>query len=237
MIIIPAIDIVNGACVRLVQGDFTQQKIYHINPVEVAKQFEAAGFTRLHVVDLDGAKAGMVKNIGVLENIAKATSLAIDYGGGLKTTEDVQAVFNAGAAYATIGSIAITNPDLLNIWIQHFGATKFLVGADVLHNKIKINGWLQQTAMDIFSFITSMCNLGIETIFCTDIAKDGLLQGPAFELYKEIIKANPALQLIASGGISSIEDVIELQAIGCAGAIIGKAIYEEKISLQQLQQF
>lgn len=234
MTIIPAIDIINGKCVRLTKGDYAQQKIYNDNPVEVAKQFADAGLKRLHIVDLDGAKAGKIINIAVLEAIAKATNMVIDFGGGIKNISDVSHVFNAGAAMATIGSLAVKRPELLEEWLMEFGADKFLIGADVLDGKIKIGGWLEDSGLEIFDFIGKMIGLGATNIFCTDISKDGAMQGPSIQLYKTIIEQHPEIKLISSGGVSKIEDVIELKAIGCSGAIIGKAIYEGTITLQQL---
>jgi len=234
MTIIPAIDIINGKCVRLTKGDYAQQKVYNDNPVDVAKQFSDAGIQRVHLVDLDGAKAGKIVNLAVLEAIASATSLVIDFGGGIKNINDVGSVFNAGAAMATIGSLAVKHPELLEEWLMEFGASKFLIGADVLEGKIKISGWLEDGGIDIFSFIGKMIGLGASNIFCTDISKDGAMEGPSVELYKKIMEQHPEINLIASGGVTNIDDVIELKAIGCGGAIIGKAIYEGNITLQQL---
>jgi phosphoribosylformimino-5-aminoimidazole carboxamide ribotide isomerase len=235
MTIIPAIDIINGKCVRLTKGDYAQQKIYNENPVEVAKQFEAAGIQRLHIVDLDGAKAGKIINLKVLENIAAATGLSIDFGGGVKNIADVGNIFNAGAAMVTIGSLAVKHPELLEEWLMEFSAEKFLIGADVLDEKIKISGWLEDGGINVFSFIGKMISLGATTIFCTDISKDGVMEGPSIDLYKKIIAEHPEINLIASGGVSNIEDVKELKAIGCSGAIIGKAIYEGKMPLNPLK--
>ena len=234
MTIIPAIDIINGKCVRLTKGDYAQQKVYNENPVEVAKRFADAGLQRLHIVDLDGAKAGKIVNIAVLEAIASSTNLVIDFGGGIKTINDVGNVFSAGAAMATIGSLAVKHPELLEEWLMEFGADKFLIGADVLEGKIKISGWLEDGGIDIFTFIGKMIGLGAANIFCTDISKDGVMEGPSIELYKQIMEQHPEINLIASGGVSNLNDVLELKAIGCIGAIIGKAIYEGNISLQQL---
>ena len=234
MTIIPAIDIINGKCVRLTKGDYSQQKIYNENPLEVAKQFEDAGITRLHVVDLDGAKAGIIINLKVLESIAANTKLIIDFGGGIKKINDVESIFNAGASIATIGSMAVKHPELLEEWLMEFGADKFLIGADVLDEKIKISGWLEDGGMNVFTFIGRMIGLGVTNIFCTDISKDGVMQGPSIDLYKRILEEHPEINLIASGGVSSIDDVIALKEIGCSGAIIGKAIYEEKITFQQI---
>ena len=234
MIIIPAIDIIGGKCVRLTQGDYAQQKVYSDNPVEIAKQFEDAGITRLHMVDLDGAKAGTIINLNVLETIASNTNLVIDFGGGIKKINDVECVFNAGASIATIGSLAVKQPELLEEWLLEFGADKFLIGADVLNEKIKISGWLEDGGIDIFDFIGKMLGLGVTNIFCTDISKDGAMQGPSVELYKRIMAEHPEINLIASGGVTTMEDVIKLKEIGCTGAIIGKAIYEETIALDEL---
>ena len=237
MDLIPAIDIINGKCVRLFKGDYAKQKIYNENPLEVAKSFEDAGLMRLHMVDLDGAKAGSIKNLKVLETIASGTSLYIDFGGGIKNIEDVNSVYNAGAAVVTLGSIAVKKPEIVEEWIMEFGADKILIGADVLNDKIKISGWLQDGGITILDFIGKMLALGATNIFCTDISKDGAMLGPSVALYKQIMAQFPSINLIASGGVSTIEDVIELKSIGCAGTIIGKAIYEEKITLQQLSTF
>ncbi|WP_462249690.1 1-(5-phosphoribosyl)-5-[(5-phosphoribosylamino)methylideneamino]imidazole-4-carboxamide isomerase [Ferruginibacter sp.] len=234
MIIIPAIDIINGKCVRLTKGDYAQQKIYHENPVEAAKQFADAGIKRLHIVDLDGAKAGKIINLKVLEDIAAATNLIIDFGGGVKNITDVGNIFNAGATMVTIGSLAVKHPEMLEEWLMEFGEDKFLIGADVLEDKIKISGWLEDGGINIFDFIGKMIALGANNIFCTDISKDGVMEGPSFELYKKIMVEHPEINLFASGGVSTIEDVKQLQAIGCSGAIIGKAIYEGNITLQEL---
>ena len=237
MEIIPAIDIIDGKCVRLEKGDFEKKIIYHDDPVEVAKSFEAKGITRLHIVDLDGARGQSLKNVKTLENISKSTSLIIDFGGGLKTTNDLESVFNAGASFVSLGSVMIKNPDLFSAWIVDFGAEKFLPGTDVLHKKIKIGGWKEDTGIDVFDFIKELISKGINTIFCTDISKDGMMKGPAIELYKEILFQFQSLNLIASGGISCFEDLVSLQAIGCNGAIVGKAIYEKKITLKQIEDF
>jgi len=236
MIIIPAIDIINGKCVRLTKGDYNQQIVYNENPVEVAKQFEAAGITRLHIVDLDGAKAGSIINLKVLENVAAATGLVIDFGGGVKTITDVSNIFNAGAAIVTIGSLAVRHPELLEEWLMEFGNSKFLIGADVLDGKIKISGWLEDGGINIFDFIGKMLGLGVTNIFCTDISKDGVMEGPSADLYKQIMEDHPEVNLIASGGVTNMEDVLLLKEIGCKGAIIGKAIYEGKLPLNPLKE-
>lgn len=231
MTIIPAIDIINGKCVRLTHGDYTQQVVYNDNPVEVAKQFEAAGIQRLHMVDLDGAKAGKIINLNVLEEVAAATDLVIDFGGGVKSISDVSNIFNAGGDIVTIGSLAVRHPEILEEWLMEFGTTKFMVGADVLNEKIKISGWLEDGGIGIFEFIGKMLSLGVTNIFCTDISKDGAMQGPSLALYQQIMAEHPEVSLIASGGVSTYEDVLALQQMGCSGAIIGKAIYERKVPL------
>ena len=237
MIIIPAIDIIGGKCVRLTNGDYGLQKIYNDNPVEVAKQFEDAGITRLHMVDLDGAKAGNIINLKVLEAVASSTKLVIDFGGGIKKINDIESVFNAGAAIATIGSLAVKHPEILEEWLMEFGAGRFLIGADVLDEKIKISGWLEDGGINIFDFIGKMISLGVTHIFCTDISKDGAMQGPSFELYKRIITEHPEINLIASGGVTSLSDLTQLKEIGCNAAIVGKAIYEGQVTLEELAIF
>ena len=236
MIIIPAIDIIDGKCVRLTQGDYHQKTIYNEHPLEVAKQFEDAGLQRLHLVDLDGAKAGVVKNWKVLEAIASNTSLIIDFGGGIKTENDVNLVFNSGAAFATIGSLAVKGENKFVSWLEKYGAAKFLLGADVKSEKIAVAGWLETTDIDIYDFIGSYVQKGVQQIFCTDVSKDGKLEGPSVDLYKNIISAYPSLYFIASGGVASIDDLIELSEIGCAAAIVGKAIYEGRISIADLKK-
>ncbi|HXB39802.1 MAG TPA: 1-(5-phosphoribosyl)-5-[(5-phosphoribosylamino)methylideneamino]imidazole-4-carboxamide isomerase [Bacteroidia bacterium] len=237
MEIIPAIDIVDGKCVRLTQGDYAQKTIYNENPLEVAKEFEAAGIKRLHLVDLDGAKKGKVINLKVLEVIAGNTQLAIDFGGGIKKEEDLTNVFNAGANFATIGSMAVKEAEIFYSWLKKYGAGKFLLGADVKNEKIAVSGWLETTELSVFDFIKTNMENGVKNIFCTDISKDGLLQGPSMDLYLKIISENPEINLIASGGVSNIKDLKELSQIGCKGAIVGKAIYEGKILLHQLAEF
>jgi phosphoribosylformimino-5-aminoimidazole carboxamide ribotide isomerase len=237
MQIIPAIDIIDGKCVRLTEGDYAQKTIYNENPLEVAKAFEAAGIQRLHLVDLDGAKAGAVKNWKVLETIALNTKLVIDFGGGIKTDEDVALVFERGATLATIGSIAVSNPALFLSWVDMYGADRFFLGADVKDNCIAVNGWMQTSSTNIETFIGDYLSKGITHIFCTDVSKDGRLEGPSTLLYQSLIQAFPNLQLVASGGVSSLQDLEALDQIGCSGAIVGKAIYENRISLESLQQF
>ena len=235
MEIIPAIDIIDGKCVRLTQGDYAQKKIYNEHPLEVAKEFEGAGLQRLHLVDLDGAKAGQVKNWKVLETIAAKTELTIDFGGGIKQQEDVNIVFNSGAALATVGSIAVKNEEELLRWFTIFSADKFLLGADVKDEKITIGGWLETTDIWVYDFIEKYIGYGIQQIFCTDVSKDGKLEGPAVELYKNIVQKFPALHFIASGGVSSIDDLHALRDAGCGGAIVGKAIYEGRVVLNELR--
>jgi phosphoribosylformimino-5-aminoimidazole carboxamide ribotide isomerase len=234
MQIIPAIDLIDGKCVRLTQGDYSQKTIYNEQPLDVAKQFEDAGLQRLHLVDLDGAKAGAVQNWKVLEAIASKTSLTIDFGGGIKTEKDVQIVFESGAALATVGSIAVKNEALFVSWLQQFGANKFLLGADVKEEKIAVGGWLETTDVWVYDFIEKYVKHGVQQIFCTDVSKDGKLEGPSIELYKNIITKFPELHFIASGGVASIQDLEELKAIGCKAAIVGKAIYEGKIEMADL---
>ena len=236
MQIIPAIDIIDGKCVRLTQGDYGQKTIYNENPLEVAKEFEAAGLQRLHLVDLDGAKAGAVQNWKVLESIASNTSLIIDFGGGIKNEEDLNIVFQSGASLATIGSLAVKQADIFVQWLEKYGADKFLLGADVKEEKIAVSGWLETTDIDIYDFIRDYISKGIQQVFCTDVSKDGKLEGPSVALYQNIISRFPTLHFIASGGVSSVKDLEDLKAIGCAGAIVGKAIYEGRIKLDELQK-
>ncbi|NNV54508.1 1-(5-phosphoribosyl)-5-[(5-phosphoribosylamino)methylideneamino]imidazole-4-carboxamide isomerase [Limnovirga soli] len=236
MQIIPAIDIIDGKCVRLTQGDYAQKKIYNEHPLEIALQFQDAGLQRLHLVDLDGAKAGAVKNWKVLETIATKTNLIIDFGGGIKKEEDVKIVLNSGAAWATIGSLAVKDETLFVQWLLTYGAEKFLLGADVKNEKIAIGGWLETTDIWIYDFIEKYMQHGIQQLFCTDVSKDGKLEGPSVDLYKNIITQFPNLQFIASGGVSNLQDLEELALIGCSGAIVGKAIYEGRISLPELMK-
>ncbi len=233
--IIPAIDLIDGKCVRLSQGDFSRKKIYSENPLEVAKEFEAVGLKRLHVVDLDGAKNGAVTNLNVLETIARNTDLTIDFGGGIKTDRDIESVFDAGAKMASIGSIAVKNAERFFAWLEQYGGEKILLGADVKNGKLAINGWQTETDLEILPFLTDYSARGVTQIFCTDISKDGLLNGSANELYRSILGNLPQINLIASGGVGSTQDVIELDEIGCAGVIIGKAFYEGKIKLSEVR--
>ena len=237
MQIIPAIDIIEGKCVRLTEGDYAQKKIYNENPLEVAKAFEGIGLMRLHLVDLDGAKAGEVVNWKVLEKIANQTQLKIDFGGGIKTEATLKTVLDTGAKYVTIGSLAVKSPEIFQEWIARFGAKVFMLGADVFEEKIAIGGWLEKTNITVFDFMKLYMSKGIKQIFCTDIQKDGKLEGPSIELYQKILEQFPTLHLIASGGVSSLDDLIELEEIGCSAAIVGKAIYENKITINELASF
>jgi len=235
--IIPAIDVIDGKCVRLSQGDYDTKKIYNESPVDVAKAFEDAGIQRLHMVDLDGAKAGKIMNLKTLEAVASQTQLKIDFGGGIKTTADVESVLNAGAVFFNIGSIAVKQPEMVEAWIEQFGSGKVLLGADVKDENIMIHGWQQSANINIINYISTYIIKGIKNIFCTDISKDGLLQGTSTELYKKILESFPQLHLIASGGVSVIDDVEELNEMGCSGVIIGKALYEGRIQLSQLKKY
>jgi len=236
MEIIPAIDIIDGKCVRLTQGDYAQKKIYNEFPLEVAMEFEDAGLKRLHLVDLDGAKAGKVKNWKVLETVASKTGLVVDFGGGIKTAQDVDIVFNSGAALATVGSIAVKDGPLFVSWLEEYGASRFFLGADVKNEKITVGGWLETTDLWVYDFIEEYTGKGITQLFCTDVSKDGLLQGPALELYSAIVEKFPDLHFIASGGVSGMDDVFRLEEIGCKGVIIGKAIYEGRVTLKELSE-
>lgn len=236
MRIIPAIDIIDGKCVRLSKGDYGTKKIYNENPVEVAKEFESFGIKYLHLVDLDGAKSKHIVNQKVLENIARETSLQIDFGGGLKTIEDIEIAFNSGAKQITIGSIAVQNPEFCFNLIEKYGSEKIILGADCENRKIKTSGWLEESNRDVIAFILDYQKKRIKNVICTDISKDGMLEGASENLYKEILKKTK-IQLIASGGISCIEDVYKMKEIGCSGTIIGKAIYEGRILLKELERF
>jgi phosphoribosylformimino-5-aminoimidazole carboxamide ribotide isomerase len=233
--IIPAIDLIDGKCVRLSQGDFAQKTIYNENPLEVAKSFEAVGLNRLHIVDLDGAKNGKVTNLKVLETIARNTNLTIDFSGGIKTDEDIDSVFNAGAKMASIGSIAVKNAEKFFEWLAKYGSEKILLGADVKGKNLAINGWQTETEIEILPFLRNYFAKGVRQTFVTDISKDGLLQGSSNELYAEILREIPEIKLIASGGVSRIEDIYGLEEIGCVGVIVGKAIYEGRIKLESLK--
>jgi len=239
--IIPAIDIIDGKCVRLTKGDYSTKKIYNESPLEVAKEFEAAGIEYLHVVDLDGAKASQIINYKVLEQIASKTSLKIDFGGGLKSDKDLEIAFNSGAHQITGGSIAVKNSAIFESWIEKYGAQKVILGADFypdnVGGKIATNGWQEESTLELIPFIQGYQDKGIQYVICTDISKDGMLQGPSFEVYKKIISEVKNVKLIASGGISTFDELPRLAENGCEGVIIGKAIYEKKISLKQLEQY
>lgn len=247
MRIIPAIDIIDGKCVRLSKGDFSTKKIYNENPLEVAKKFEAHGIKYLHLVDLDGAKSKHIVNHKVLESIASQTSLKIDFGGGLKTDEDLRIAFECGANQITGGSIAVKNPEIFKNWLQQFGSEKIILGADAKDEKVAVSGWTEDSNLKLLPFIQEYVEVGIEYIICTDIIKDGMLQGPSFDLYKKIINKcqsersrrpnGSELKLIASGGISTYSELPKLAEIGCEGTIIGKAIYENRITLHELENF
>ena len=233
--VIPAIDIIDGRCVRLSQGDFATAKVYRQDPVEVAKEFEAAGIKRLHVVDLDGAKSGKVCNLSALEKIVKATSLLVDFGGGIKTDQEIKQVIDAGVTFVSIGSMALKEPETFDRWIREFGADKFFLGADVRDGKIAVSGWLEQTGIDVVKFIQDQMAKRISHVFCTDISRDGLLEGPSLTFYRHLLFQCPGLRLVASGGVSSIADIQALDQLGCEGVIVGKAIYEGKITLRELE--
>ena len=235
MRIIPAIDIIDGKCVRLTKGDYEQKKIYNENPLEVAKAFEDAGLQYLHLVDLDGAKAQHIVNQKVLEQIAIKTNLKIDFGGGLKSNADVKIAFESGAQQVTGGSIAAKDPEMFLDWLQFYGSDKIILGADSDHGYISVSGWQEKLNIELFSYIKDYHERGVQYVIATDISKDGMLEGPATELYKDLLSENP-IKLIASGGISNMEDVIKLKEIGCEGAIIGKAIYENRIPLKKLAE-
>lgn len=237
MKIIPAIDIIEGKCVRLTQGDYNQKKVYNENPLEVALAFQDAGLSRLHLVDLDGAKAGKVINWKVLERLTSKSKLIIDFGGGIKTEDDLKIVFDGGAALATIGSLAVKNESEFVKWLLQYGSNQFFLGADVKGERIAVAGWLETTNIWIYDFIEKYIGFGVKQLFCTDISKDGKLEGPSIDLYKNILEKFPSIDFVASGGVSTIEDLNQLKEIGCKGAIVGKAIYENRISLKELEKF
>lgn len=233
--IIPAIDLIDGKCVRLSQGDYNQKTTYNENPLEVAKMFEDAGIRRLHLVDLDGAKAHHIVNHKVLEKIASSTNLIIDFGGGLKTDDDLRIAFESGAKMITGGSIAVRNPETFISWIDKFGGDKIILGADVKNERVAVGGWLETTEIELLPFVSNYLTKGINKVICTDISKDGMLQGPAIELYKKMLKAQPEMYLIASGGVSSIADIEQLNDAMIPAVITGKAIYEGRIKLNDLK--
>jgi len=237
MRIIPAIDLIEGKCVRLSKGDYSTQKIYNESPLEVAKAFEAHGIDHLHLVDLDGAKSKHIVNHKVLETIASKTSLKIDFGGGLKTNEDLKIAFECGAQQITGGSIAVKAPALFEEWIRIYGSERIILGADFQDDFIATDGWLETSSHNLIDFVAAYQNKGIQYVICTDISKDGMLQGPSFKVYKDLLKKQPNIKLIASGGISTFEELPKLAAMGCEGTIIGKAIYENKISMKELEDY
>lgn len=235
--LIPAIDIIDGKCVRLSQGDYDSKKVYNENPVEVAKEFEAHGIRRLHVVDLDGAASHHVVNHRTLERIAGQTSLVVDFGGGVKSDEDLRIAFESGAQMVTGGSIAVKDLALFTRWIEAYGGDRIILGADVKERKIAVNGWKDESTCELFPFLEEYIHRGIKKVICTDISCDGMLQGPSIILYKEILKKHPDLGLIASGGVSSIDDIEKLQESGVPAVIFGKALYEGRIRLKDLYPF
>lgn len=236
MRIIPAIDIIDGKCVRLTKGDYNTQKIYNDDPIEVAKEFEANGIQYLHLVDLDGARSKHIVNHKILQGITSKTSLKVDFGGGIKSDDDIRIAFENGAAQITGGSIAVQQPDIFQQWLDRYGSEKIILGADSNNRKIATHGWIQQSELDVVDFISDYAKQGILYVICTDIQKDGMLQGTSNELYREIIEET-GVKLIASGGVSSMDDLASLQQLGCDGAIIGKAFYEGRITLAQLREF
>jgi len=232
--LIPAIDLIDGKCVRLTKGDYDQKKIYNEDPVAVAKEFEQLGFKRLHVVDLDGAKSKHIVNDAVLRGITSSTTLIVDFGGGIKTEEDIEKAFSAGASLVTLGSIAVTNPDLCEKWIKKYGRDKIILGADVRNGKISINGWKEDSTEDLIPFLQKYVAMGVKNVLCTEISKDGTLQGPATSLYQAVMAEFPKLHLIASGGVSSNEDIEDLERNGIPAVVFGKAFYEGKIDVNKL---
>jgi phosphoribosylformimino-5-aminoimidazole carboxamide ribotide isomerase len=237
MYIIPAIDLIGGKCVRLSQGDYSSKKEYHDDPLEMAKRFEGVGIQRLHLVDLDGAKAKKIINGDVLERICAGTSIQVDFGGGIQSDEEIEKAFQLGAKQVTGGSIAVKNPTLFETWISNYGAEKIILGADAKNKKIAVGGWEETTSVDLIPFIKAYFEKGISYVICTDVAKDGLLQGPSVELYQEILQEIPGLKLIASGGVSSVKDLEELEKIGVYATIVGKAYYEGRVTLEELASF
>lgn len=232
--LIPAIDIINGQCVRLTKGDYDLKTVYRDSPLEVVKEFEAIGFRRLHMVDLDGAKSKHIMNSSVLCRVTMETHLMVDFGGGIKTDEDIEKAFNSGASMVTVGSIAVTNPEIFMGWLEKYGANRIILGADVRHGKISINGWKEDSIEDLLPFLKKYIEAGVKNVLCTEISKDGTLSGPAINLYREVMNTYPQLHLIASGGVSSIEDIKALDAAGIPAVVFGKAIYEGKINLNEL---
>ena len=232
--LIPAIDLIDGKCVRLTKGDYNQKKIYNENPVEIAKGFEKMGFKRLHVVDLDGARSKHIVNVDVLRAITTETNLIVDFGGGIKSEEDIEKAFANGASLVTIGSIAVTQPELFLKWLDQYGTNKLILGADVKNGMISINGWKEDSTEELLPFLKKYIDHGVKNVLCTEISKDGTLQGPATSLYREIMVAYPQIHLIASGGVSSNEDIIALEQAGIPAVVFGKAFYEGKINIPEL---
>ena len=235
--IIPAIDLIDGKCVRLSQGNYMQKTIYNENPLEVAKTFEVAGVKRLHLVDLDGAKAKHIVNNSILEQIATKTSLIIDFGGGLKTDKDLEIAFNSGASMITGGSIAVKEREIFLSWLEKYGPEKIILGADTKNGMIAVSGWMEETGLPVIEFISGYFGVGVRKVISTDISRDGMLTGPAYELYSEIIKVMPTVEIIASGGISSMDDILRLNEMSVPGVIVGKAIYENRITLKEIEKF
>lgn len=235
--LIPAIDIIDGKCVRLTKGDYNNKKIYNENPITVAQDFEKQGFRRLHIVDLDGAKSNHIVNVDILKRITSETNLIVDFGGGIKTDNDIELAFQNGASMVTIGSIAVTQPKLFVSWIDKYGPERIILGADVRNGKISINGWKEDSTEELLPFLKYYIDKGINKVLCTDISKDGMLQGTAIELYKSVMREYPTLQLIASGGVSCLSDIIELEKNGIPAVVFGKAIYEGKINLNELWEW
>ena len=235
--LIPAIDIIDGKCVRLVQGKYQQKKIYADQPLKVARHFEDLGVSRLHLVDLDGAKAGRVVNMDIVQSIAENTELVIDFGGGIKTDEDIQSVFGAGADMITAGSIAVKDRSRVEKWLEHYGPEKIILGADTRDGKISINAWQEDTSLGVFDFVQGYMELGIARMICTDIARDGMLGGTAIDLYKALKEQFSTLEIIASGGVSGMDDIRELDQAGIDGVIFGKAFYEGNITSQEIRKF
>lgn len=235
--LIPAIDIIDGKCVRLTKGDYNNKKIYNENPIKVAQEFEKQGFRRLHIVDLDGAKSNHIVNVDILKRITSETNLIVDFGGGIKTDNDIELAFQNGASMVTIGSIAVTQPKLFVSWIDKYGPERIILGADVRNGKISINGWKEDSTEELLPFLKYYIDKGINKVLCTDISKDGMLQGTAIELYKSVMREYPSLQLIASGGVSCLSDIIELEKNGIPAVVFGKAIYEGKINLNELWEW
>lgn len=231
--LIPAIDIIDGSCVRLTKGDYEQKTVYG-DPLEMARQFEEIGYRRLHVVDLDGAKSRHIVNDKILSRLSKETSLVIDFGGGIKSDDDIGKAFEAGASMVTIGSVAVTNPELLERWLLKYGPERIILGADVRNGRISINGWKEDSEQELLPFLKQYIEMGVKNVLCTEISKDGTLSGPAISLYQEVMKAYPQLHLIASGGVSSMDDIKALEAAGIPAVVFGKAIYEGRINLKEL---